>query len=103
GPGAHRRVGSGAGAVKRRLHEAPLCEMQRALAGQQTAAEQTSGPFETAPFQEIALVGNQDIFDELWMVEQEQMLGRRVDVGDVAVAPRGMAETCKWHAARASV
>ncbi len=86
--------------MKRRLHQPALPQVRRAFAGQQALAEQTPRALETASLQEIALVGDQHVFDEMRMIEQEQMLARHVHVRDVAVGAREVAEEGERIAAR---
>src|SRR5262245_13354449 len=66
--------------------------MRRALARQQTLAKHLSRPFETATLQKVALVGDEDIANQVGVVEQKEVLPRHVHVRDVTVGAREVTE-----------
>ena len=62
-------------AVKRRLREASLAQVELVFAGQQAVAEQPLGPLEPAALVKVSVVRDEDLADELGVAEQVERLG----------------------------
>jgi hypothetical protein len=72
-------------AVKSRLHQAPLPQVECAFAGQQTLAEQAFAPFESSALGEIPVVRDEHIANQLRLVDEEQLFAGHPVRRDVAV------------------
>ena len=88
----HASVAGDALAMKRRLHQPALPEMNRALAGQQAVAEQPLAALEAAALGEVPVVGDEDVFHLLRVADEEQLLAAHAVVDDVAVLARDARE-----------
>src|SRR3989442_350109 len=86
--------------MKRRLHQAPLLQMERVFAGEQSVAEKAPRPLETAALMELALVRNQHIADQIRPVDQKETFASGPDLDDVAVGARKRGEERERIAAR---
>jgi hypothetical protein len=73
-------------AVKRWLGEATLSSMELAFAGKQTFTEQALGTLEYQAFHKVLIVGYEDVFNEIWMIEKEYFLGTDAKERNVAEA-----------------
>ena len=65
------RVGGDALAVKRRLHQPALSQVEIALAREQARAEQTLRALEATALGEIPVVRDQDVLDAMGIVDEE--------------------------------
>jgi len=78
--------------MKRRLREATLTQMKLTLAREESVAEESSRAFEGASFREVALLRDQDIANEIWMIDDNKRLLAHPKSYDVAVL---VSETAK--------
>jgi hypothetical protein len=89
----HRRaVGGNPVAVERRLHQPALPQMDRALAGQQSFAENPLGALQPAALHEALVVRDEDVLDVLRIVDEEHLLAAHAVGDDVAVGAREIGE-----------
>ncbi len=79
-------------AVKRGLHQAPLPQVERAFAGQQTLAEQALASFEPPALGEIPVVRDEHVANQLRLVDEEQLFAGHPVRRDVAVRARELRE-----------
>ena len=75
-------------AVKGRLGEPALAQMEFTFAGQEAFAEQDLGPLKKSAFDEIAAVCYENILDEIRPVEQIHVLLADFEIGDIPVGSR---------------
>src|SRR5436190_22762993 len=78
--------------MKRRLHQPALSQVQRAFARQQSLTENAPSALETTPLQKIALIRDEHIPHQMRVIEQKDVLPRRMHVRDVAVGAREAAK-----------
>src|SRR5207249_6461024 len=80
--------------VKSRLHQSPLPQIECALTRQESISQQQLRPFKATALGEIAGVGDEDVLDELWVVDEEDLLAshavrRHVTVGSCERGQKG--------------
>src|SRR5260221_9341092 len=78
--------------MKRRLHQTALTEVEGILARQQSIAQQTLRPLETAALREVAVVRDEDVADVLRIVDEENLLAAHPVRHEVPVLARESGE-----------
>src|SRR5260370_35510708 len=73
--------------MERRLDQAALAHMKTAFAGQQAIAQQHPGALQHAALGEVALIGNQDVANEVRMIYEIDVLIGEPEIGQVAILP----------------
>src|ERR1700682_3088677 len=87
-----RRIGSDAPAMKRRLRQTPLAQPELSFAGQQAFAEDVPVCAQHASFNVFSGVGNQRLFDQVWMIDENRPEIKNADARDVAILAREFRE-----------
>ena len=87
-------------AMKHRLHQAALTQVEIALTGEQALAQQQTRALQRASFGKLAGAGDQQVFDVIGMIEQEEALAAAAEINDIAVALRQLSHILERIAAQ---
>jgi hypothetical protein len=71
--------------MKSRLGQAPLAPVKLAFTSQQAFTEHTLCTLQRQPFHKGLVVGYQNVFDQVRMIEKESFLRAQPEVGNVTV------------------
>src|ERR1700679_683608 len=93
-------IGSDAVAMKGRLRQSTLAQVQRLFAGQQTIAEHKAGTLHHNAAMMMRLVANKHLLDKRWMVELEDVAAGGAEMDEIAIEAGVGAKECDGAGAK---